>query len=75
MHDVPDTFAEHFSNKVKTIVDACIVNDSVYNGTKKLQSQTQNFMTAGNVTNAIKSLQKVETANTTVVKNLLRINN
>ena len=55
--DLPDAFAEFFSKKVKTIVNDCVVDDSVYNGSKKLDANSINFMTSENVSAAIKSLK------------------
>ena len=55
--DLPDVFAEFFSNKVKTIVNNCAVWDSVYNGIRKINSNSENFMTPLNVSSAIKSLK------------------
>ena len=55
--DLPDVFAEFFSNKVKTIVNNCAVKDSVYNGIRKINSNSENFMTPLNVSSAIKSLK------------------
>ena len=56
-HALPDTFAEFFSNKVKTIVNECKIDSSVYNGTRKINSDPENFMTPENVLIAIKSLK------------------
>ena len=55
--NLPDTFAEFFSNKVKKIVEDCTINQNVYNGKRKITAQNENFMTPENVLNAIKSLK------------------
>jgi hypothetical protein len=55
--DQPDAFAEFFKQKVKVIIDNCKVDSNVYNGTKKLNADNENFMTPENVISAIKSLK------------------
>ena len=55
--DLPDAFAEFFSKRVNTIVNDCVVDDGVYNGSKKLNANSINFMTSENVSAAIKSLK------------------
>ena len=56
-NDLPDVFAKFFVDKVNAIVDDCVVSDSVYNGTRKLHSNPENFMTPENVYKSIKSLK------------------
>ena len=56
-NDLPDVFAKFFVDKVNAIVDDCVVSDSVYNGTRKLHSNPENFMTPENVFKSIKSLK------------------
>jgi hypothetical protein len=60
--EIPDnnqaeTFAEFFSKKVKNIVNECKIDASVYNGTRKINSESQDFMTPENIVIAIKSLK------------------
>ena len=55
--DLPDIFAEFFSNKVGVIVNECVVSDTVYNGVRKINSNVENFMNPENVYAAIKSLK------------------
>ena len=55
--DLSESFAEFFDNKVKRIVETCEVDSSVYNGKKKLNCDTENFMTVENVSNAMKSVK------------------
>ena len=55
--DLPDAFAEFFSNKVNTIGNNCVMNDNVYNCRRKLNSNPENSMTPENVLTAIKSLK------------------
>ena len=51
-----DPFADFFSNKVKNLVNECKIDDAVYNGSPKLNSVSENFMTPKNLVKAIKSL-------------------
>ena len=55
--DLSESFAEFFDNKVKRIVETCEVDSSVYNGKRKLNCNTENFMTVENVSNAMKSVK------------------
>ena len=52
MANQPDNFAELFFNKIKQIVDEFNVGQNVYNGTKKINPEKENFMTPDNVFNA-----------------------
>ena len=42
--DLPNTFADFFSDKVKNIVNECIIDNLVYNGTQKLNSVSENHI-------------------------------
>ena len=42
--DLPNTFADFFSDKVKNIVNECIIDNLVYNGTQKLNSVSENLI-------------------------------
>ena len=55
--NLPDTFADFFSNKVKNIVNECNIDENVYNGTRKIDATNENFMTPSNIVKAIKSLK------------------
>ena len=55
--ETADTFAVFFMDKVDTIVRECSVDEDVYNGTKKVNSNCQNFMTKENIITAINSLK------------------
>ena len=55
--DLPDSFAEFFSTKVQNIANECVINQNVYNGTQKINSLPENFMTQEYVYSAIKSLK------------------
>ena len=48
-HDLPDTFAEFFSNKVTNITSNC--------RSRKINCDTSNFITSSNIINAIKSFK------------------
>ena len=57
LNELPDAFADFFSNKVKKIVTECKVDNNVYNGKRKLYCQNKNFMTPDNIIKAIRSLK------------------
>ena len=52
-----ECFAEFFSKKVEEIVTNINVDQGVYNGERKIQSNDSNFMTHYHVTNAIKDVK------------------
>ena len=54
---LPDTFANYFEKKVQTIVREQKIEDSVYNGKRKINCLNENFMNAVNLKNAVKSLK------------------
>ena len=56
-NELPDAFADFFQSKVENIVNNQIINDQVYNGKKRVATQTLNFMGENEVLNAIKSLK------------------
>ena len=55
--DVPDAFAEFFSNKIKDITQDCEVDSNVYNGKRKVFAENQHFMSPADVLNSINSLK------------------
>ena len=55
--DISETFASFFDNKVKAIVESCKVDDNVYNGKRKVNTNDKNFMTRDNIIKAIKSIK------------------
>ena len=57
IHELPDSFADFFVNKVKTITNECKIDNFVYNGTRKLNVNPNNFMSPENVIAAVKSLK------------------
>ena len=54
--DLPDSFATHFAQKTQAIVNNQVVNDNVFNGTKKVECPNIDFMQEVDVIKAIKSL-------------------
>ena len=56
-HNLPDTFAEFFSNKVTNITRNCLIDDNAHNGSKKINCNINNFITGANIVTAIKSLK------------------
>ena len=56
-NELPDAFADFFQSKVENIVNNQIINDQVYNGKKRVDTQTLNFMSENEVLKAIKSLK------------------
>ena len=57
IQDIPDTFATFFKNKIANIVNESQINYNVYNGTRKVFSNDNNFMSESNVIDAIMSLK------------------
>ena len=55
--ELPDAFAEFFTNKVNTITNDQTISNSVYNGVRKINAENQNFMTETEIRKAIKSLK------------------
>ena len=56
-NEISETFACFFDDKVKTIVESCKVDNDVYNGRSKVNSNDKNFMTRENVIKAIRSIK------------------
>ena len=54
---IADIFANFFDEKVKRIINECSLDENVYNGSQKVNSICQNFMTPDNIIVAIKSLK------------------
>ena len=48
-HERSGCFAAYFSNKVETITNETVVDQNVYNGTRKLEAGDQNFMSINEV--------------------------
>ena len=55
--DLPDMFADLFGDKVRDIVNGVQISNTVYNGKRKINIASENFMTAENVLLAVKSLK------------------
>ena len=55
--DLPDYFAKFFKDKVADIVEEQQINDSVYNGKRKICCSDLHFMTIDNIVEAVKSLK------------------
>ena len=55
--ELPDSFAKSFISKVNTIVDQQTISDTVYNGTRKIESTPTNFMMELEISKAVKSLK------------------
>ena len=55
--NLADSFAELFKSKVQDIVNEQVISNNVYNGKKKINANTLDFMTETNVLQAIKSLK------------------
>ena len=54
---IPDKFADFFAEKVDSIVRDSVISPNVYNGKRKLNVQSENFMTPENVVKAVMSLK------------------
>ena len=55
--ELPDVFAKFFKSKVQSIVDEQVVNDSVYNGKRKIWTTNHHFMSLNNITAVVKALK------------------
>ena len=55
--DLPDTFADFFKNKVQNIVNNQVIDDQIYNGKRKVNVNSVDFMTENDVLKAVKSLK------------------
>ncbi len=58
---MPDTFAKYFRSKVDDIVKESVINNSVYNGKRKVNSTCENFMTFENVEKCMLTLKTKNT--------------
>ena len=54
--DIANSFAKHFSSKVRSFVSSSKLDDNVYNGKNKLMVLNRNFMQKSDVKECIKSL-------------------
>ena len=55
--DLPDKFASFFKDKITALVNQSRIDINVYNGTRKLNEQSLNFMNESNVKEAIMSIK------------------
>ena len=55
--DIPDAFADFFNDKVQGIVNETIIDPKVYNGKRKLNAPSENFMTHGEILKAVQTLK------------------
>ena len=55
--DVSETFARYFDNKIKDVLSDIAIDPNVYNGSKKVQSDTSFFMTPTLVRECMDSLK------------------
>ena len=55
--ELPDVFAKFFKSKVQSIVDEQVVNDSVYNGKRKIWTTDHHFMSLNNIITVVKTLK------------------
>ena len=50
--DLAEQFACMFEKKINDITSTTTINDSVYNGTRKINEENKNFMSVPNIRNA-----------------------
>ena len=55
--ELPDTFANFFKNKVDSIVNEQVIDDSVHNGHRKLWTTDHHFMSIENIVDAVLSMK------------------
>ena len=53
----PDSIAEFFNVKVRGLVDDSVINENVYNGKLKLQTESRFFMDRDSIIDCVKSLK------------------
>ena len=56
-NDQPDQFASYFDEKIKAIINTPCIDDSVYNGRKKVESLYKIFMDQESIRDCVLSLQ------------------
>ena len=56
-HERSGCFASFFENKVKTITDNTVVDETVYNGVKKVEAGDLMFMSINEVAKCLKSIK------------------
>ena len=55
--DLAEQFANMFEKKINDIASTTSINDTVYNGSRKITEEDKNFMSTNNIRNAILSLK------------------
>ena len=56
-HDRSDCFATYFEEKIRNITNSTLVDQSVYNGVRKMVAGNEMFMSIGEVENCIRSIK------------------
>ena len=64
--DLPDEFANFFKDKVTSIVNTLEIDDNVYNGTRKMIAENDDFMTENDILIVMNSL-KIKTVKAMIV--------
>jgi hypothetical protein len=54
---VPDEFAKLFDTKVKNIVLSININEGVYNGTRKVNTENKMFMNMDSIRSVMESMK------------------
>ena len=55
--ELPECFADHFEDKIKSLVNNVRIDPNVYNGSCKVEVAEENFMTSLNILRAVKSIK------------------
>ena len=55
--NLPDEFASFFKDKVQNVVNNLVIDDNVYNGTRKINAENEDFMTENDVLIVMENLK------------------
>ena len=63
---IPESFAEHFSNKISNLLTDIAIDANVYNGPSKMTCENMSFMTSENILRAVQSIKMNLIVNLTI---------
>ena len=55
--ELQEAFAEHFEEKISTLINNAVISQNVYNGSEKIRTNDKNFMTPDKVLESMKGLK------------------
>ena len=56
-NELQEAFAEHFDEKISTLINNAVISQNVYNGSEKIRTNDKNFMTPDKVLESMKGLK------------------